>query len=444
VKLLLIRPNIGRLEHSLFVDEARMEPLQLGVLAGLTPADVEVVLCDDRCEEIPYEHKYSLVAITVETFTARRAYEISAEFKKRECPVVLGGMHITLLPEEAALYADSIVTGDAETVWTEVIEDARQNRLKPRYDAPPGIPQPGTATRRDLFGGKGYLPITLLQFGRGCRYSCSYCAVSTYFHSCHYKRRIDEVIREIEGQNRRTLFFVDDNITADHQAAKELFRALIPLKVRWVSQASIDITGDRELLTLMKKSGCLGNVIGFESLSPENLAGTGKTANVSASSDEYRTEIKILRDFGFQTWAAFTLGYDRDTPDALERMLDFSLENRFTFAAFNILMPYPGTRFYQRLNRENRLLYNGKWWLHPEYRFNHAAYIPAKMTAGQLTETGLHCRSVFNSPGAIVRRAFDLKTNMRNPLRLGIYCAYNPLFKRETVKKQDMLLGYSE
>jgi len=222
-----------------------------------------------------------------------------------------------------------------------------------------------------------------------------------------------------------------------------LFRALIPLKVRWVSQASIDITEDRELLSLMKKSGCLGNVIGFESLTSENLAGTGKTANVAASYDEYRSQIQILRDFGFQTWAAFTLGYDHDTPHTLERMLEFALKNRFTFAAFNILMPYPGTRFYQRLNRENRLLYDGKWWLHPEYRFNHAAYVPAKMTAGQLTSAGLHCRSVFNSPGAILRRAFDLKTNMRNPLRFGIYCAYNPLFRRETFKKQDMHLGYS-
>ncbi len=444
MKLLLIRPNIGRLEHSLFVDEARMEPLQLGVLAGLTPPDVEVELSDDRCEEIPFDRKYNLVAITVETYTARRAYEISEEFRKRDVPVILGGMHITLVPDEAASHADSILTGDAETVWTEVIDDARRGVLKPRYNGPPGIPQPGTMTRRDLFKNKGYLPITLLQFGRGCRYSCSYCAVSSYFHRQHYKRNIDEVIREIELQDRKTLFFVDDNITADHHAAKELFRALIPLKIKWVSQASMDITTDRELLTLMRKSGCLGNVIGFESLSAENLSGTGKAANISAASGDYRTQIRILRDFGFQTWAAFTLGYDGDSPESIERMLDFSLENRFTFAAFNILMPYPGTEFYRKLKRENRLLYDGKWWLHPEYRFNHASYIPAQMTPGQLTGAGLRCRSVFNSPGSIFRRAFDLKTNMRNPLQLGIYCLYNPLFRQETFKKQGMHLGYSE
>lgn len=444
MKLLLIRPNIGRLEHSLFVDEARMEPLQLGVLAGLTPADVEVELCDDRCEEVPFDRDCDLVAITVETFTARRAYEISAGFKQRGIPVILGGVHPSLLPGEAALHADSIVTGDAETIWSEVIADARTGQLKTRYDAPPGIPQPGTMTRRDIYKGKGYLPITLLQFGRGCRYSCSYCAVSSYFGRRHYKRDVSETIREIEGQNRKTLFFVDDNITADHQAAKELFRALIPLRVRWVSQASIDITTDRELLTLMKRSGCLGNVIGFESLIPANLSGSQKTANVLAASDEYKTQIRILRDYGFQTWAAFTLGYAHDTPASLERMLDFALENRFTFAAFNILMPYPGTKFYRQLHDQGRLLYKGKWWLHPEYRFNHAAYQPEKMTPDELTETGLHCRSLFNSPGAIFKRAFDLKTNMRNPLKFGIYCAYNPLFRQETFKKQDMHLGYAE
>ena len=444
MKLLLIRPNIGRLDHSLFVDEARMEPLQLGVLAGLTPADVKVELYDDRCEEIPFERECDLVAITVETFTARRAYEISSTFKQRGRKVILGGVHPSLLPEEAAYHADSIVTGDAETIWSEVIEDARKGQLKPRYDAPVGIPQPGTLTRRDIYKGKKYLPISLLQFGRGCRYSCTYCAVSSYFNSHHYTRRISEVIREIENQKRKTFFFVDDNITANHQAAKELFRALIPLKIRWVSQASIDMTADKELLTLMKKSGCLGNVIGFESLSAKNLAGTGKMANISAASNNYRTQIQILRDFGFQTWAAFTLGYDEDTPDSIERMLNFALENRFTFAAFNILMPYPGTAFYKQLFAQNRLLYDGKWWLHPEYQFNHAAYLPMKMTPDELTEAGLHCRSVFNSPGAIFKRAFDLKTNMRNPLRLGIYCAYNPLFRRETFKKQGMYLGYNQ
>ena len=180
MKLTLIKPNIGRMEHSLYVDEGRMEPLQLGVLAALTPPDVEVALYDDRMEEIPYDKPTDLVAITVETYTARRAYEISAEFRERGVPVILGGMQPTLIPEETAPHADAIFIGDAETGWAEVIEDARRDRLKPVYRAPVGQPQPGVLTRRDLFEGKGYLPVTLLQFSRGCRFACTFCACLLY------------------------------------------------------------------------------------------------------------------------------------------------------------------------------------------------------------------------------------------------------------------------
>ncbi|WP_250326391.1 cobalamin-dependent protein [Morganella morganii] len=156
MKLILIKPNIGRQEHSLYVDEGRMEPLMLGVLAGLTPPDVEVVLYDDRMEAIPYDEPADLVAITVETFTARRAYEIAAEYRARDVRVVMGGIHATLLPEEVAQHCDSIFTGDAETRWTEMIRDAEKGRLKPRYDAPAGVGQVdhnlcGCLPRRDIF-----------------------------------------------------------------------------------------------------------------------------------------------------------------------------------------------------------------------------------------------------------------------------------------------------
>ncbi len=310
MKLTLVKPNIGRMEHSLYVDEGRMEPLQLGVLAGLTPPDVEVALYDDRMEPILYDEPTGLVAITVETYTARRAYEISAEFRRRGVPVILGGMHPTLIPEEARQHADSIFIGDAETGWAAVIEDARHHRLKPEYRAPVGPPQPGTLTRRDLFAGKGYLPVTLLQFSRGCRFTCTFCAVSAYFDRTQYRRDVREVVQEIEAQGRRFLFFVDDNLLSDHEAAKELFRALIPLKVRWVSQGSIDMTRDSELMDLMERSGCVGLVVGFESLEHQNLRGMKKAPNLAGGFDGYQESIRIIRDHGLQLWAAFTLGHD--------------------------------------------------------------------------------------------------------------------------------------
>ncbi|MFX1354033.1 MAG: B12-binding domain-containing radical SAM protein [Promethearchaeota archaeon] len=441
MRLALVKPNIGRLEHSLYVDEARMEPLQLGVLAGLTPPDVEVVLYDDRVEEIPYDEPTDLVAITVQTFTARRAYEIGQEYRRRGVAVIMGGMHATLLTAEVARHADAVYTGDAEFLWTQVIEDARQGVLRSRYDAPVGPPQPGRLTRRDLFVGKGYLPITLLQFSRGCRFDCEFCATSAFFSAKHYCRCVDEVVREIEAQGRRHLFFVDDNILSDHEAAKALFRALIPLKVKWVSQASIDMTQDRELMDLMVQSGCLGHVVGFESLDPRNLQAMRKMPNLSAEFKCYEPQLEIMRDYGLQTWAAFTIGHDHDTLESIERTLEFALEHKFAFAAFNVLMPYPNTPLYGRLKAEGRLLYDGRWWLHPAYRFNYAAFRPRRMSADELTEVGFRCRAKFNSAGAIVKRAFDFKTNMRSLYRLAIYALYNPLFRQETFKKHGMRLG---
>ena len=445
MKLTLIKPNIGRREHSLYVDEGRMEPLPLGILAALTPPDVEVVLYDDRMEPIPYDEKTDLVGITVETFTARRAYEISAEFRRRGIPVVMGGMHAMLIPDEVAEHCDALIVGDAEPVWAEMIADFRRGALKPRYDAvQPVCPQGNVIARRDLFEGKGYLPISLLQFSRGCAHRCSFCASSVYFKAHHYCRPVPDVIREIQSQKRKLLFFVDDNIVCNREKAKELFRALIPLKIRWVSQGSMDILQDPELMELMVKSGCLGLVIGFESISPDCIADMHKYTNKKAASEMYREEIAQLRKWGLQTWAAFTVGHDGDTIESIRATCDFAIKNKFTFAAFNILMPYPNTPLYEKLEREGRLLYDGKWWLHPDYRFNYASIVPKNMTPDELTEIAFDCRRRFNSIGSIIRRAIEPHTNLRTPYRFVTYLLYNPLFRKEVFKKQGLHFGLED
>lgn len=442
MKLTLIKPNIGRREHSLYVDEARMEPLQLGILAALTPEDVEVVMYDDRMEQIPYDEPTDLVAITVETFTARRAYEISAEFRRRGIKTVMGGMHAMLIPDEVSEHCDCVIVGDAESVWAEMIDDHRSGKLKKRYDAiQSSYPQMNVITRRDIFENKGYLPITLLQFSRGCSHKCSFCASSVYFKAHHYCRPVEDVIKEIKSQKRKLLFFVDDNIVCNREKAKELFRALIPLKIHWVSQGSIDMLNDTELMKLMVKSGCLGLVIGFESISPECISEMNKGTNKKGSGDMYKEEIKQLRKLGLQTWAAFTVGHDGDTMESIKATCDFAIKNKFTFAAFNILMPYPNTPLYEKMEREGRLLYDGKWWLHEEYRFNYASIVPKNMTPDELTEISFNCRSRFNSPLSIFKRALEPRTNMRNPYRFATYLIYNPLFRKEVFKKQGMRFG---
>jgi len=441
MQVTFIKPTLGYLDNNeRFVDEGRMEPLSLGVLAGLTPPGVDCRLFDDRIDEIDYDEPTDLVAINIETFTARRAYEISAEYMARGVPVVMGGMHATLIPTEVAEHADSVFTGDAEALWAQVVADAHQGQLQPRYHGTSGIPQPGMVPRRNLYAGKRYLPVSLLQFGRGCRHHCEFCAVGEYFDHQVYTRPAAEVIAEINAQSRRDLFFVDDNFVANPEAAKELLRALVPLNIRWVSQVSVNHTRDPELMRLFVESGCLGNVIGFESLDIKNLRQMNKTPNLAAF-DGYTRAVATLREHHLQTWAAFALGYDHDTVESILETCEWGISNRFTFAAFNVLMPYPSTPFYERLKSEGRLLYDGRWWLHPDYRFNYAAFRPARMTADELTEAAWSCRRRWSSHASIIRRALDLKTNLASLFRFSTYLIYNPLFRRESFKKQGMHLG---
>ncbi|MBC8356192.1 MAG: B12-binding domain-containing radical SAM protein [Planctomycetes bacterium] len=444
MKITFIMPNIGRQDHSLYVDEARMEPLSLGVLAGLTPPDVECVLYDDRVEEIPYGEQTDLVAISIEIYAARRSYEIAAEYRERGVPVILGGAHPTLFPDECKPHCDSVFLGDGEFRWAEAVEDARRGELKLVYHAPVGVAQPGgLLPRRDLFVGKGYLPITLMQFSRGCRFACEFCAVSAYFDKKHYIRETDEVLAEIESQKRKYVFFVDDNFLSDQKAAKQFLRELIPMKIKWVSQASLDMTNDLELMGLLAESGCIGNVVGFESISPESVKLMKKAPNLMAAGgwDRYQTQVEILRDHHMQTWATFTLGHDFDTVESIRETHEFAMRNKFCFAAYNILMPYPGTPLYDRLKKENRLLWDDKWWLHPDYRFNQAAFVPKNMTPDELTEAIWECRDAWNRPWSIFKRMWDFKTHMSSPSRLALYLAYNPLYAKESYKKQGMLFG---
>jgi radical SAM superfamily enzyme YgiQ (UPF0313 family) len=444
-------PNLGCLEHGQYIDEGSMEPLPLAVLAGLTPADVECVLYDDRIEPIPFDEATDLVAISTEIYTARRSYEIAAEYRARGVPVVLGGVHPTLLPDEAMEHADAVLLGDGEPLWGRLVEDAREGVLHRVYRSRPGIAQEGgTQPRRDLFTGKKYLPVTLMQFSRGCRFACRFCAISSYFGRGHFVRQTQEVLAEIAAQDRRLIFFVDDNFLSDHAAAKGFLRELIPLRIRWVSQASIDMTQDLELMDLLAESGCVGNVIGFESLDRANLRSMAKGPAFRGRGthrggwDRYAEAVEILRQYHLQTWAAFTLGHDHDTAESIRETADFALENKFCFGAFNILMPYPGTPLYDRLEEEGRLLFDGKWWLHPDYRFNHATFRPARMEPEELTEACWQARQRWNSPVSVWRRLWDFQTHLHTPARALTYLAYNPIYRKETLKKQSMRLGYSE
>ncbi|HYR28427.1 MAG TPA: radical SAM protein, partial [Thermoanaerobaculia bacterium] len=361
MRLTLVHPCIGRRVGQPYIRTWQMEPLAPATLAGLTPRDrdTQIRFYDDRTEEIPFDEPADLVALSVETYTAKRSYQIASEYRRRGVPVVMGGFHPTLVPDETLEYAESIVIGEAESVWPRIIDDFRNGRLQRVYRSPGRPPLGGLRPDRSIFEGKRYLPVGLVEAGRGCHFNCEFCAIQTYFKNTQTRRPVEDIIDEIKRVKKPLIFFVDDNITSNMEQAKEFFRALIPLKIRWVSQASINAAHDEEFLRLIKASGCQGILIGFETLNPDNLKKMRKSFNLMKGG--YERALANLRRHEIRVYATFILGYDEDGGDTLATTLAFAERHRFYIVAFNHLTPFPGTPLYQRLADENRLLYE-KWW----------------------------------------------------------------------------------
>ena len=438
MKITLVMPGVGRKPGESYVESWKMEPLGPAMLAAVTPPDVEVRFVDDRLETIPYDDPTDAVGINVETYTARRAYSIAAHFRARGVPVILGGYHPTLVPEEAATHADAIVEGQAEQVWPQLVADLRVGRLQARYRGSNGIGLQGLHPRRDIFAGKKYLPVTLIETSRGCRAACDFCSVSPFFGRTATARPIEDVVAEIEAAGNRSVFFVDDNIVADMDRAKRLFAALRASGIRWMSQGSITMATDAKLLQLMRRSGCRGILVGFESLSQETLSSMGKSWNRAGL--EYDEAVRRIRDAGIAIYATFVFGYDTDDADCFDRTTEFALRQKFFLAAFNHLVPFPGTPLYHRLKRDNRLL-SDPWWLDPSYRFGDVAFQPARMSAEELAERCYQARRTFYRFGSILARACDVKGNCGNLRAAATYFWLNMFSGREMRKRQGLPLG---
>ena len=437
MNIVLIMPAVGRKRNQPYVNSWKMEPLALGVLAALTPGDMNLSFFDDRLEPIPYDVPADLVAINVETYTARRAYQIARHFRERGVPVILGGYHPTLMPDEAGLHADSVLIGEAEGVWERVCRDAANRKLEKIYRASSPRPLNGLLPDRGLFRGKRYLPLTLVETARGCRYSCQFCSVTSFYQQTYRPRPVPAILQDIKSSKQRFIFFVDDNIGCDPQRAKILFRALRPLNIHWISQGSVDMASDPEMLALMKTSGCQGLLIGFESLNKANLKQMGKQWNLRPRS--YEEALRRFRDHGLVVYGTFVFGYDHDTRDSIQQTLAFAVEQKLFLAAFNHLVPFPGTPLYRRYREEKRLL-SEAWWLDPGYKFGDVAFQPKHMSAGELAEACLSARRQFYSARLILRRA-EFKSNCRGMERLVNYLFYNHFSGRESIKRQGLPLG---
>lgn len=439
MKLTLIHPAIGRREGVNYMRTWQMEPLPIAVLVGLTPPDVEIAFHDDRLEKIPFDQPTDLVAIPVETYTAKRAYQIASEYRKRGVKVIMGGFHATLAPDEVARYAESVVLGEAENVWAEVIDDARHGRLKPTYRA---LERPALASiryDRRLFRGRRYLPIGLIETGRGCKFPCEFCAVQTFFERTARHRPIDAIVAELRElrQRHKLFFFVDDNFASSLKYAKDLVNALVDLKVRWVTQMSINAAHDEEFLATLARSGCQGVLIGFESLDEAVLKSMRKNFNTMRGG--FDVALRNLRKHGIRVYGTFVFGYDGDRPGAAEEAAEFSIEHRFYLAAFNHLTPFPGTPLYARLQKEGRLLHD-RWWLDDSYHYNDLPFRPTGMEPDDVRRQCISARKQFYSWKSMFKRAFD-PVNRRENFMFRNFFLINGMHRTEVDTRDRFPLG---
>ena len=381
VRVTLANPKVPRRNM------LRFSVLPLTIVAALTPREHEVRIVDENVEPLDFNADCDLVGITFMTALAPRAYEIAAEFRRRGRVVVGGGYHTTLRPEDAAPHFDALVIGDAEGAWERLLADVRQGKLQKVYRQAEGAvsDQGGVPAwmqtpvpRRDLLAhtARHYATINAVQAGRGCRHNCRYCSV-TVFHGRKYRRRpVADVIAELRTLPRNFIF-VDDNIIAEREYALELFRAMVPLHKRWVSQCSILIADDPELLRWAQAAGCCGLFLGIETASEANLTAMNKQFNHTAS---YAGRLRRIRRAGIGVVAGMIVGMDADGVEAFNQTLRFLQETQIDAVQLNILTPLPGTPLYTEMEGAGRI--TDRNWSHYDYR--HVVFQPARMTAEEL------------------------------------------------------------
>jgi radical SAM superfamily enzyme YgiQ (UPF0313 family) len=378
----------------------RFSMLSLLYVAAVTPNDCFVQIVDEQIEPIDFDVDVDVVGVTFMTALSHRAYEIGDEFMSRGVKVVFGGFHASFKPEEALNHADAVCIGEAETTWPELIRDIKNGVCRRIYigDFNYDLSRVGKPERGLLKRGV-YAPVEAVQVGRGCKHRCNFCSVTAFYQHTYRARPVEQVIRELSEIKNKRIIFVDDNIVADPDYAKRLFEALIPLKKKWISQASITIADDTELVSLAKQSGCVGLFIGIETLNEENLSLANKNINRGKT---YAERIRIIHEHGIGIEAGIIFGLDKDKKEVFKRTLAFLIDQNIEAIQVSLLTPLPGTPLYDEMKEQGRIIDCN----YDHYDYRHVVIEPHHMSPGELQAGADWVIRSFYSPWNIVKRVF--------------------------------------
>ncbi len=384
-----------------------MPQLALYILEGLTPPVHEVQIIEEESEFVDTDQDCDLVGISCMTANAPRAYELCAAFRKRGKSVVLGGVHPSILPHEAMQHADCVVVGEAEGVWETLLDDFQHHCLKRKYHNPDPDLHKYVPKDFSTVINKSKFHIIPIMTTRGCPYDCEFCCVTDLYGKKIRHIPIENVVRDIQSSGAKNFLFLDDNIIGHKRYAKELFRAIKPLKIKWGGQASVSLlVEDNELLQLAAESGCKSLFVGIESVSTEQLKTMRKGIKEIA---HLENSLKKIKKMGILIHASMVFGFDNDTRETFEETVKFLQKNKASTASFNVLTPYPGTKVYENLKKENRLRTTD--WKY--YDHNTVVFQPRNMTPYELQIGKVNARKKFYSISSVIKR---MQGNLYNPL----------------------------
>ncbi|MBI2474711.1 MAG: B12-binding domain-containing radical SAM protein, partial [Candidatus Taylorbacteria bacterium] len=346
--------------------------------------------------------------------------------------------HATLVPDEAERFADSIMVGYAEPLWQSIVRDAERGHLKKRYVQDKTEPYDYVSPRREIFGERKYLPMGTIETGRGCPCHCNFCSIAAATSSHYYPRPIEGVVADLGAIRRKVVFFVEDNFVGNPKHAKDLCKAITPLKTKWIGQGSLTMAKDDKLLEAMAESGCMGVLIGFESLRPDTLKLMDKEFNVTMG--DFKAIIKKIHSFGIALYGTFIFGYDSESAKDIVSTAEKAIEFGLFIGAFNPLIPFPGTPLYEQFQRNDRLT-DEAWWLSPSFRFGDVPFNPLNITAKELHEQCIAARKKFYSFPGIIKRAKNISGNCNTLTKAGAFFWLNNLLRKEIRQKDRIPLG---